>query len=356
MEIATPSAAIHTVYRKTILKRIVFIGVLAGVALVLAATGCTVGPMKFRLSTIVKVLLDWCFGGAVDVPADAVMIITRIRLPRVVLALLSGFGLAVAGMQMQVILRNPLASPFTLGVSAGAALGAGLAIVTGFSLAGGRYMLVANAFVFALIPCGVIFILARLGASGYGMLILAGIAMNFIFSSASSLLSYLSNSEELKALSLWMMGNLGRATWSDIGILSAVFAVTLPVLFLQNQKLNVLNAGDESAEGLGVNVERTRIIILTVTALISSAIICFTGVIGFVGLVAPHIVRLLIGNDARFLMPASGLFGAVFLLGADIVALKLIEPAVIPVGIVTSFAGGPLLLYLIIRKQRERAW
>jgi iron complex transport system permease protein len=132
--------------------------------------------------------------------------------------------------------------------------------------------------------------------------------------------------------------------------------IAVPVLFFQNQKLNVLNTGDESAEGIGVNVERTRIIVLLLTTMISAAIICFTGIIWFVGLVAPHIVRMLIGNDARYLMPASGLFGAVFLLGADIVSLKIIEPAVLPVGIITSFVGGPLLLYLIIRKQRERAW
>ena len=347
---------IQAEYRKLTVVKWGFIAGLCVVALLLAIVGCTVGPMKFTFGEIVKALANGLFGGTFDLPRETVMVVTKIRLPRMVLAMLSGFGLAIAGMQQQVILRNPLASPLTLGVSSGAMLGAGLAIVTGFTVFGGRYMLIANAFLFALLPCIIIFLLSRLGAGGSGTLILAGIAMHFICQSGHWLLTYVSNSEDAKSLSLWMIGNLGKATWGDIALLTVVLVITVPVLFLQNQKLNVLSAGDESAEGMGVNVERTRIIVLILTTMISAAIICFTGIIWFVGLVAPHIVRMLIGNDARFLMPASGLFGAVFLLGADIVALKVIEPAVLPVGIITSFVGGPLLLYLIIRKQRERAW
>ena len=353
---AEKTDAIHEKYRQSIAVKVAFIVALVVCALLLAMIGCGIGPMRFAIPDIIGALANGLFGCDFPVPDGAVAVITRIRLPRIVLALMSGFGLAVAGMQMQVILRNPLASPFTLGVSSGAAFGAGLAIIGGFTIIGGRYLLIGNAFVFALLPCVVIFILSRMGVTGYGMLILAGIAMNFIFSSLTTLLSYLSNSEELKSLSLWMMGNLGRATWKDIGALAMVFIVTIPLLFLQNQKLNVLNAGDESAEGLGINVERTRITVLAVTAMVSSAIICFTGVIGFVGIVAPHIVRMVIGSNARYLMPASGIFGAAFLLGADILSLKIIEPAILPVGIITSFVGGPLLLWLIIRKQREREW
>lgn len=343
-------------YRKSIATRIGFILFLLACGLMLSIIGLGIGPMKFTVGEIIGALVETAFGWDCGAPASALTVIPRIRLPRIALALLSGFGLAVTGMQMQVILRNPLASPFTLGVSSGAALGAAFAIITGFTLVGGRYMLIANAFAFSLIPCGVIFVLSRAGAAGYGMLILAGIAMNFIFSSVSTLLSYFSNSEELKSLSLWMMGNLGRATWLDIAPPAVVLACTVPLLFLQNQKLNVLNAGDESAAGLGVNVERTRMVVLVLSSLISASIICFTGIIGFVGLVSPHIVRMLIGNDARYLMPASGLFGAVFLLGADILSLRVLEPAVLPVGIVTSLVGGPMLLYLIVKKQRNGAW
>lgn len=348
--------SIHEQYRKSILVKIIFIVVLSQCILLLAIIGCGVGPIKFEIPDIVKALANGLFGFTFSVPENAVTVITCIRLPRIVLAILCGFGLSVAGMQMQVVLRNPLASPLTLGISSGAALGAGLAILAGVTLIGGRYMLIANAFIFSLLPCAVIFIMSRAGATGYDMLILAGIAMNFIFSSISTLLTYFSNSEELKSLSLWMMGNLGRATWSDIFILLSVLIVAIPLLFLQNQKLNALNSGDESATGLGLNVEKTRLTVLVLTAIVSAAITCFTGIIGFVGLVAPHIVRLIIGSDARYLMPAAGFFGAAFLLGADIVSLKIIEPAVLPVGIITSFVGGPLLLWLIIRKQRQRVW
>lgn len=350
------STHIRERYRRSLLSKVLFILLLVGCALVLAVLGLGTGPMHFSVGDIVGALANTFLGTDFAIPDAALTVVPRIRLPRTVLALLSGFGLAITGMQMQVILRNPLASPFTLGVSAGAALGAGLAIVTGFTLVGGQYMLIANAFVFALIPAGVILLLSRAGASGHGMLILAGIAMNFIFSSVSTLLSYFSNSEELKSLSLWMMGNLGRGTWGDIAPLTVVLVCTVPLLFLQNQKLNVLSSGDESARGLGVHVERTRLVVLALTSLVSASIVCFTGIIGFVGLVSPHIVRMIIGNDARYLMPAAGLFGAVFLLGADVLSLKVLEPAVLPVGIITSFVGGPMLLYLIVRKQRSGAW
>lgn len=343
-------------YRALVARRTLFIVSLMGAGVVLSIIALGTGPMKFNIADIVRTLADTLPFTSFPVSDTTATIILKIRLPRLVIALLSGFGLAVCGMQMQVVLRNPLASPFTLGVSAGAALGAGVAIITGFSFIGGRYLLIGNAFLFALIPAVVIFFLSRIRQTSYGMLILAGIAMNFIFSSVSTLLSYYSNSEDLKSLTLWMMGNLGRGTWQDIVPLSVVFLFTLPILFMQNQKLNILNTGDESAKGLGVNVENTRIVVLVVSSLVSAGIICFTGIIGFVGLVSPHITRILIGNDARYLMPASGLFGAVFLLSADIAALKIIEPAVLPVGIITSFVGGPLLLYLIIKKQRSGAW
>ncbi len=343
-------------YRSLVAKKILFIAGLAVLGVILSFIALGTGPMKFGIGEITRTLADKLPLCSMPVSETTSIILLNIRLPRLIIALLSGFGLAITGMQMQVVLRNPLASPFTLGVSAGAALGAGVAIVTGFSFIGGKYLLIGNAFLFALIPAVVIFFLSQIRQTSYGMLILAGIAMNFIFSSVSTLLSYYSNSEDLKSLTLWMMGNPGRATWQDIVPLSIVFLFTVPVLFMQNQKLNILNTGDESAKGLGVNVENTRIIVLVVSSLVAAGIICFTGIIGFVGLVSPHITRMIIGNDTRYLMPASGLFGAVFLLGADIVALKIIEPAVLPVGIITSFVGGPLLLYLIVRKQRSGAW
>lgn len=350
------SLRIQEDYRKSIALKIAFILSLGGLLAVLSLIGLGIGPMKFTIHDIAGALANAFFGCHHSVADGAATIVPHIRFPRIIMALLGGFGLAVSGMQMQVILRNPLASPFTLGVASGAALGAALAVIGNVTLIGGGYMLIANAFAFSLIPCAVIYLLSRTKPSGYGMLILAGIAMNFIFDSISTLLSYYSSSEELKSLSLWLMGNLGRATWKDILPLCVVLLMATPLQLMQNQKLNVMNSGDESARGLGVNVERTRVVVLVLASLVSASIICFTGIIGFVGLVSPHIVRMIIGNDTRYLMPASGLFGSVFLLGADIVSLKIIEPAVLPVGIITSLVGGPMLLYLIARKQRDQAW
>lgn len=348
---------ILTDYRTIVLKRYLFISIISLLLILSCFIGCWTGPLKFTFREILYALCKGIFSSKLNISEDAFRIIFYIRFPRVILAIITGAGLALAGMQMQVVLRNPLASPFTLGVSAGAALGAGLAILSGISFVGGKYMVILNAFIFALIPNIVIVLLSSKGSlRGPGMLILAGVAMNFFFSSISTLLTYFSNSEELKALSIWMMGNLGRANWKDIGILSSVIIVVMPLLFLQSHKLNIMNNSYDSARGIGVNVEKTRIIILVLTAFLTASIICFTGVIGFVGIVAPHIVRLIIGNDARYLAPASALFGAFFLLGSDIIAQKIIEPSVLPVGIITSFTGGPLLLFLIIKNRVSKVW
>jgi iron complex transport system permease protein len=185
------------------------------------------------------------------------------------------------------------------------------------------------------------------------MMILAGIAMTFIFSSVSSLLHYFSDPDMLKGLVVWKMGNLGNATWSDLFAVSLVLAVCIPLLIWKSWDLNTMGAGDEIAKSLGVNVKRTRVFVMMTASLLTAVVICFTGMIAFVGLVAPHICRIIIGGDTRFLIPASGLFGAVFLLFADTVARTIIAPVIIPVGIVTSCVGGPLFLYLIIRKRRE---
>ena len=346
------SRNIHLKYHKAIARKLVFIFLILIFGVILGITGLGIGPIKYSFSDIVGVLINSFLNTEFGVAPTAQMVIFNIRLPRIILALLCGFGLAITGMQMQIILRNPLASPFTLGVSSGAAFGAGLAIISGITIIGGKYMLIGNAFVFSLLPCFVVFFLSRIGSCGHGMLILAGIAMNFIFSSLSTLLSYFSNSEELKSLSLWTMGNLGRASWDDIVPLSLMLLITVPLLFMQNQKLNVLNAGDESAKGLGVNVERTRIVVLVLTSLVSASIICFTGMIGFVGLVSPHIVRMIIGNDYRYSLIGAGLAGSLLLMISDIVSLVLLQPIVLPIGVITSFMGVPLLLYLVLKRYK----
>ena len=343
-------------YRAVVRKKVITIGVLVATIVLLAGIAVGIGPIHYSLGEVYATILSPVMPGVFDISDTMWTVIMKIRVPRMVMALLTGFSLAIAGAGMQVILGNPLASPFTLGVSSGAGFGAGLAVLVGISFMGGRFFLIGNAFLFSLFPALVIAGISRIKRATSGMMILAGIAMGYVFSAGSSLMSYFSQAEDLKALSLWMMGNLGRATWNDIAWLSGALILSVPVFLYQIHALDVMNAGDETAKSLGVNVERTRILIMIVSSFITASIICFTGVIGFVGLVAPHITRMFIGANNRFLIPAAGLFGAAFLLAADIIALKIIEPTVLPVGVITSFLGGPLFLYLIIRKNRKHYW
>jgi len=353
---ALKNGEIREGYKKFVGRKISFIIFLVFLIFILGGIAIGMGPMKFSCSEVCGTILHHFLPNYFATSELASIIILKIRIPRVLMALLAGFGLAAAGAGMQATLKNPLASPFTLGISSGAVLGASLAIIIGISFVGGEYFLIGNAFLFSLIPAFVIFGLSRIRKATSEMMILVGIAMGYMFAATSTLISYFSPAEDLKALSVWMMGNLGRATWPDLGPLSIVLVLCLLLLFWKTQELNVMNAPDEAAKSLGVNVERIRIFIIALTSLITASIVCFTGMIGFVGLVAPHITRMIVGTDNRFLIPASGLLGAVFLIGADMIAVKLIEPSVLPVGVVTAFLGGPLFLYLIIRKKRRACW
>jgi len=340
-------------YKKFIGRKVFFISFFILLTILLCGISISLGPLKFSVLDVYATILDKFFPNFFDVPELAPIVVWNIRITRVIIGVLAGVGLAIAGAEMQGTLRNPLASPFTLGISAGAGLGAALAIIAGVGFIGGGFLLVANAFLFSLIPSFVIVGLARFKRATPETMILAGIAMTYIFSAVSSLLHYFSEAEELKDVIVWLMGSLGRATWGNLSIISLVLVVCIPLLMWKSWDLNVMGAGDETAKSLGINVERTRIFIMMVASLLTATIVCFTGIIGFIGLVAPHITRICIGGDNRFVIPASGAFGAAFLVGADIIAREVVAPVIIPVGIITSCVGGPLFLYLIIKRKRE---
>jgi len=340
-------------YKKFIGRKVFFISFFILLTILLCGISISLGPLKFSVLEVYATILDKFFPNFFDVPELAPIVVWNIRITRVIIGVLAGVGLAIAGAEMQGTLRNPLASPFTLGISAGAGLGAALAIIAGVGFIGGGFLLVANAFLFSLIPSFVIVGLARFKRATPETMILAGIAMTYIFSAVSSLLHYFSEAEELKDVIVWLMGSLGRATWGNLSIISLVLVVCIPLLMWKSWDLNVMGAGDETAKSLGINVERTRIFIMIVASLLTATIVCFTGIIGFIGLVAPHITRICIGGDNRFVIPASGAFGAAFLVGADIIAREVVAPVIIPVGIITSCVGGPLFLYLIIKRKRE---
>nr|WP_321396391.1 iron ABC transporter permease [uncultured Desulfobacter sp.] len=286
-----------------------------------------------------------------DDPCQTVLVV--LRLPRVLMGILAGFGLGVAGAVFQGVLRNPLASPTTLGVSAAAGLGAALALILDIGFAGKNFLVVGNAFVFSMIPVLVIFSIARFRQAIPEMMILSGIGMSYIFGSVTSILEFLAAQDALKAMVVWLMGSLGRAKWGELSITALVLCVCIPMVIWRSWDLNLMGLGDDAAKSLGTNPDRSRLILMAIASLITATIICFTGMIGFIGLVSPHICRIFLGADNRMIVPVSGIFGAVFLIISDLVSRTIIAPVIIPVGIITSCVGGPLFLYLIITKKKQ---
>ncbi|MFZ5651034.1 MAG: FecCD family ABC transporter permease [Bacillota bacterium] len=286
-------------------------------------------------------------------------VVWEIRLPRILLAAITGISLGGAGAVMQGVLRNPLVSPYTMGLSSGAAFGAALAIVLGTGLIGGsyldvsRWLIVTNAFIFGGLTTLLAFSLARFKGMAPETLVLGGVAIGYLFQAGVSLLKYISNNEALKELVVWLMGGFWGASWQTVGLLAPVVLLCMAVLIIFAWDLNVLASGEEVATSQGINVGRLRIYTLTLATLAAAATVAFTGIIGFVCLVGPHICRMLVGNDNRFLIPCSCLMGAVLLLFADTLARTIIAPTEIPVGIITALMGSPFFIYLLIKKKRK---
>ncbi len=287
-------------------------------------------------------------------------IVWNVRLVRTVGAILVGSGLAVCGVVMQCILRNPLASPYTLGLSNAAAFGAAFSIVfvgTGSMMTSGisinnPYVTVCFSFVFSMIATGIILLLTKITHVSAETMVLAGIAISAIFSAGLSMTQFVATDSQLANIVSWMFGDIGRASWSWNLF---IFAVLLPVLiyfFFKRWDYNAIDAGEETAKGLGVDTERERIIGMILSAVLCSVIVSFFGIIAFIGLLAPHIARMIVGGDHRYLIPASIVLGSIILIAADLVGKQILAPEVIPVGIITSLLGGPLFIYLLIKRYR----
>ena len=287
-------------------------------------------------------------------------IIWNVRLPRVCTALVIGAGLAVAGCVMQNVLRNPMASASTLGVSQGACFGAATAIVF---LDGGIQVgnTVANftvtsiptvsimAFAGGMTTTVVILALSRGRRSSPATMVLAGVALSSIFSGMTTLIQYFADDVQTASLVYWTFGSLNKATWQQIGIMTLVTVVSFVYFYYHRLKFNALEAGVATAKSLGVPVDRLTVVSMILCALVSSASVAFAGSIGFIGLIAPHIMRKFVGNDYRFLLPGSALGGAALMLLADVASRIILPPVVLPIGALTSFMGGPMFLYLCLK-------
>ena len=288
-------------------------------------------------------------------------ILGNVRAPRTLLCFLTGLALGVSGCVMQGMLRNPLASPFTLGVSGGAGFGAAVAMVLGVGLFGpafaqrGLSMVAVNAFLFGGLAMGLVLLVGRQVSQDRTVLILLGTAINSLFGAGLAVLKYISNAEVLKNLDLWLMGGFWGANWTAIWTLLPVVVIATGLMLWRAWEFNALNAGEDVAATLGVNVRRTRTLALVSMTLVASVTIAFSGIIGFVGLVAPHVARSLFGVDHRFLIPASCASGAALLLASDLIARTVAPPREIPVGIITAIVGVPFFIW-ILTGRRRLAW
>lgn len=284
-------------------------------------------------------------------------ILLSIRLPRVLLAVAVGAALAVSGAAMQGLFRNPLADPGLIGISSGAALAVAIMIVFAGPIAGifGLYSLSIAAFIGGLITCLLIFKFAKLsGAFSVTYMLLAGIAMSAITGAATGFLTYLSDDQQLRAFTFWTMGSLGGAQWPALFVVLSVVTPAIVVLVKYAMQLNLLLLGEQEAHYLGINIKRLKYIIIMCTALSVGVSVAVSGIIGFVGLVIPHLVRLSLGPDHRVLIPASALLGALLLVVADTLARTIVAPAEMPVGVITSMIGGPFFLWLLFKQNMKK--
>lgn len=329
------------------------LGGLGGLLVALFLLAGSVGIASVGLSQVLKGLGSMVLPG-LKLPSAAAAVVFDLRLPRLLLALVAGCGLALSGTAVQGVLMNPLVSPYVLGVSSGAAFGAALAIVSGVDLAGaGRYLVVANALLLACLAMLVAYGIARIRKATPETLILAGIAVGYIFSALVAVLQYVSSHQQLRDIFFWLMGSLWDARPQTALIIAPVVAAGLLILMRLAWDLNALASGEEVAASLGVRVGRVRLTALAVASLLTATVVAFTGVIGFVCLVSPHIARMLVGGDHRYLIPASGLVGALLLLGADTAARGIVWPLEVPVGIMTALIGGPFFIYLLLKRRKD---
>ena len=345
-------------YHMYISKKIVFISIC--IVLTIVAFGLQLSLGKFNIGFLesYQVLINH-LKGATPVGDDVMkdMVVWELRLPRAIGGIAVGAGLGICGAAMQSSLRNPLADPYTTGIASGASLGAAVAIILGISLVpsmSGQGAIVGNAFLFSLIPSTVIIMVSAVKKASPTSMILIGVAVMYIFSATTSLLMLYANPDNLAEVYLWNVGTLGKSSWDNVTFLVVAAVIGIILLQILARILNALSMKDACVISIGVNSKRIRIFVLVIVSLVTALLVSFTGTIGFVGLVAPHMVRIFIGSDNRYLIPASAAFGAFLLLAADCVA-KEAGSTGLPVGVITALIGGPLFLLLVMR-QRKSAW
>ena len=357
-------------YDASIRKKVLFLLALICAAFLAFILSICLGSVDIPLGDLFCVFFHPIMPDLVPEPSEQYYynFVYNSRMPRAMMVVLTGISLGAAGMMMQSILRNPLVSPFTLGVSTAASFGAAIAILFGDAIFGistmntaidvagttfsfSSLMRVLFAFLFALASIALVLAMARRSNTSRSLLILGGVVVSYLFQAGIMSTKYFSNDDQLREITLWIMGSMANSSWGTVLIAGPVVVVCLVYLFKQSMDLNALTAGDEVASSLGVDVEKLRKRGLVVCTLMSAVCLAFTGVIGFIGLMAPHICRMIIGNDARYLMPASALMGVVILSISDLFCRLVIRPEELPTGIVLYLIGGLFFIWLVSNRK-----
>ena len=332
-------------YRRLVLRKRL---ILAGLVILLLCSvllDLALGPASYSFSEVLGALFS------PDSASPQVRVVMwDIRLPVALMAVAVGAALSLAGAQMQTILNNPLASPFTLGISTAASFGAALGLAFGVALfpLAAQFMVPLNAFIMAMLSALLIHFLSMRRGVTAETIVLLGIALVFTFNALLALVQFFATEQAVAAVVFWTMGSLTKATWPKLGVICLVILITLPIFAKRAWALTALRLGDDKAASFGINVRSLRFQTLIMVSLLASFPVAFVGTIGFIGLVGPHIARMLIGEDQRFFLPASLLTGSLILSASSVVSKTLIPGAIFPIGVVTSLIGVPFFISLIL--------
>ncbi|MBL8573755.1 MAG: iron ABC transporter permease [Hyphomicrobiaceae bacterium] len=344
----SPTDTIHHAYGQLAARRALVLAAGLGALVASGLLDIATGPAFLPVSEVARSILRLSQDRTVDA------IVWTIRLPVALIAIFVGASLGLTGAIMQTILNNPLASSYTLGVSAGAGFGAALVIVMGsFLPVLGDQAIPVSAFVFAAIACAGVFAIGQTRGASAEMLVLGGIALLFLFQALLSLLQFIASPEALQLIVFWLFGSLQKATWTKAAIVAGVLALAVPVLVADVWRLTALKLGDERARGLGVDVRALRLRAFVLISALTGTAVAFVGTIGFVGLVAPHIARIFVGEDQRGFLPASAIFGALLLSLSSVASKTVLPGAIVPIGIVTALIGVPFFIWLIVANRRS---
>ena len=341
-------------YRKFVSKKIAYCLLLLLSLCALLVIAPVFGQFKIPVGEVYDIIITHIVGGTVENYGKD-LAVWGIRLPNAITAVVVGFALGTCGAVMQSLLRNPLADPYTMGISSGASLGAAVFFVLGISVIpflSGDYAMIANAFILSLIPTAIAIIISCFRRMSTTAIILAGIAVMYTFGAITSTIMLIANPTQLSQVYMWNLGNIGTGSWERIGLIVVLVTVCTVILMAASRRIDILAGSDDMAKTVGMNPMICRMSLMVLVSLIVAVIVSFTGTIGFIGLVGPHLARIFVGSSSRHLIPASGLTGAMLLLISQCIAINL---GSLPIGVITSLIGCPVFLVLLIR-QRHSEW